>query len=47
MPGPNLEPVNAILSGCPTPLKFVLFDLISSLKIGSNFFLLSISTFAN
>ena len=35
MPGPNLDPVKAILSGCPTPLKFVLFDLISSLTIGS------------
>ena len=23
MPGPNFEPVRAILNGCPTPLKFV------------------------
>ena len=45
MPGPYLEPVKAILSGCPTPLKFVSFDLISSLTIRSNVSLLSLSTF--
>ena len=40
MPGPNLEPVKAILNGCPTPLKLVLFDLISLLTICSKFSLL-------
>ena len=36
MPGPNFEPVKAILTGCPTPLKFVPWDLIRLFKIGSN-----------
>ena len=44
IPGPNLEPVKAILKGCPTPLKLVSFDLISSFTIGSNVSLLSLST---
>ena len=47
IPGPNFEPVKAILRGCPTPLKFVSFDLISSFTIGSNVSLLSLSTLAN
>ena len=47
MPGPNFEPVKAILKGWPTPLKFVLFDLISSFTIGSNVSLLSLSILAN
>ena len=34
-PGPNLDPVKAILSGCPTPLKFVSCFLIKLLTIGS------------
>ena len=44
IPGPNFEPVKAILKGCPTPLKLVSFDLINSFTIGSNFSLLSLST---
>ena len=36
IPGPNFEPVKAILKGCPTPLKLVSFDLINSFTIGSN-----------
>ena len=47
IPGPNFEPVKAILRGCPTPLKFVSFDLISSFIIGSNVSLLSLLTLAN
>ena len=47
MPGPNFEPVKAILRGWPTPLKFVSFDLISSFTIGSNVSLLSLSILAN
>ena len=35
MPGPNFEPVKAILNGCPTPLKLVSFDLINLFTIGS------------
>ena len=33
MPGPNLDPVRAILNGCPTPLKFVLCLFINSFII--------------
>ena len=47
MPGPNFEPVKAILRGWPTPLKFVSFDLISSFTIGSNVSLLSLLILAN
>ena len=34
-PGPNLDPTNAILSGCPTPLKLVLCLSIKFFIIGS------------
>ena len=37
IPGPNFDPVRDILSGCPTPLKFVLLFFIRSLIIGSSF----------
>ena len=47
MPGPNFEPVKAILKGCPTPLKFVSFNLISSFIIGSKVSLLILSMVAN
>ena len=47
IPGPNFEPVKAILKGCPTPLKLVSFDLINSFTIGSNSSLLSLLTLAN
>ena len=40
IPGPNFEPVKHILNGCPTPLKFVLLDLIKSFNIGSKVSLL-------
>ena len=36
IPGPNFDPVRHILSGCPTPLKFVLLFFIKSLIIGSS-----------
>ena len=35
MPGPNLDPVNIILNGWPTPLKFVSWDLIKLFTTGS------------
>ena len=41
IPGPNLEPVKAILSGWPTLLKFVLCDLIKSFTIDSKISLLT------
>ena len=47
MPGPNFEPVNAILKGCPTPLKFVSLDLINPFTVGSNVSLLNLSTLPN
>ena len=47
MPGPNFEPVKTILKGCPIPLKFVSFDLISSFIIGSNVSLFNFSTAVN
>ena len=47
MPGPNFEPVKAILKGCPTPLKFVSFYLIMSFTIGSNVSLLSLTILPN
>ena len=43
IPGPNFEPVRAILSGCPTPLKFVSYFFIRLLIIGSSVGLLSFS----
>ena len=39
IPGPNFDPVRHILSGCPTPLKFVLLFSISFSIIGSSDFL--------
>ena len=35
-PGPNLDPTNPILNGCPTPLKFVLCLSIKDFITGSN-----------
>ena len=43
IPGPNFEPVRAILNGCPTPLKFVSYFLIRLLIIGASVGLLSFS----
>jgi hypothetical protein len=40
IPGPNFEPVNTILRGWPTPLKFVLLDFIRPLITGSKISLL-------
>ena len=34
-PGPNLDPTNIILSGCPTPLKLVLCFSINDFITGS------------
>ena len=42
MPGPNLEPIKAILKGCPTPLKFVLCISISFFTVFSIFSLVLI-----
>ncbi len=36
IPGPNFDPVRHILSGCPTPLKFVLLFFIRPFTIGSS-----------
>ena len=47
MPGPNFEPVRAILNGCPTPLKFVLWDFKSPFTIGSKISLEGKSIFLN
>ena len=44
-PGPNLEPVRAILNGWPTPLKFVSCFFIKLLTIGSKLSLLKLSRF--
>ena len=40
MPGPNFEPVKAILKGCPTPLKFVSCVFIRLFTTGSKVSLL-------
>ena len=45
IPGPNLDPVKIILRGWPTPLKFVLFDLIKFSIIGSKSTLSNLSNF--
>ena len=46
IPGPNLDPVRAILNGCPTPLKFILCLFINRFIIFSKLSLLIFDVFS-